>query len=86
MCVRGGEETDRLFRGWLLLFPQATDCTGRGEPMQIWSQLNEHNRPTLRRLQAYYPVLPTDGPMAGLGWPEAMQVNILPKDVTQQFS
>ena len=86
MCVRGGEETDRLSRGWLLLLHQATDCTGRGEPMQTWSQFNEHTRPTLRRLQAYYPVLPTDGPITGLGWPEAMQVNILPKDVTQQFS
>ena len=67
MCVRGWEETDRSSRGWLLLLHQATGCTGRGEPMQTWSQFNEHTRPTLRRLEAYYSVLPTEGPMAGLG-------------------
>ena len=51
MCVRGGEETDRVSRGWLLSLHQATDCIGRGEPMQAWSQFSEHTRPTLRRLE-----------------------------------
>jgi hypothetical protein len=28
------EETDRVSRVWLLMFHQATDCTGRGRPVQ----------------------------------------------------